>query len=109
MKIATPEIRTLAVNAHLSGKADKHQLASIFNVDIATINRWLRDARNEGRLAPRPRGHRTAVFSPEERERLEELLKKHPNITLQEIRTHFQKECSITTIFRTVKNISISK
>lgn len=105
MKIATPEVRTLAVNAHLSGKADKKQLADIFSVDIATLNRWIRDAQKEGRFAPRPRGHRSAAFSPEERERLRKILHKHPEMTLQEIRTYFQKACSLAAVSRTVRAV----
>lgn len=106
MKIASQEIRTLAVNAHFSGKADKRQIADIFNVDIATLNRWIRDAQREGRLAPRPRGHRNAAFSSQEREHLLQLLKEQPKMTLREIREHFQKTCSITTVSRTVKELS---
>lgn len=103
MKIATPEIRALAVNAHLAGTADKQQIAGIFNVDLTTLNRWIRDAQKEGRFTPRPRGHRKPAFTPEEQERLREMLDRQPEMTLREIRDRFQKSCSLTTVYRAVK------
>ena len=47
-------------------------------------------------------GHRISVFSPEERSQLSELINNKPDITLDEIRQHFQKSCSLPAIHKIV-------
>ena len=56
MKIATPEIRSIAVKAYASGAANRQQHADIFGYHIIyTIGRWTRESQQE-QLAPLPRG-----------------------------------------------------
>ena len=43
------------------------------------------------------------MFSEEEREQLVELLEKRPDMTLDEIRTHFGKQCSLNAVHKIVK------
>lgn len=50
-----------------------------------------------------PRGHRISMFSAEERKQLVELLEKRPDITLDEIRMHFGKQCSLNAVHKIVK------
>lgn len=105
MKAASPEIRRIVVEAYQSGKATKKQLADIFGFHIAAINRWIRTATQEGRYGPLARGHKKSTFSQREREELAELLKIKPNMTLAEVRDHFSKQCSLTTVCRTRKTV----
>jgi transposase len=105
MKTATEEIRTIVVNAYASGTATRKQLAAIFGYHIQSIGNWIREHQRNGRLAPRPKGHREAVFTPEEIEQLVEFLKSNPNATLAEIKIAFAKTCSLSAIYRTLKRI----
>ena len=98
MKIVSEEIRTLVVKAYSSGVASRKQLAEIFGYHIDSIGRWIRESQKTGLLAPQPRGHRAAKFNAEERERLAEFIEKNPDATLEEIRNHFQKRCSLVAI-----------
>ena len=102
MKTATAEIRTLVVKAYTSGVATRKQLAEIFGYHIQSIGNWIREYKREGRIAPRPKGHRKSVFSLEEREQLVALLKNNVDITLAEIKEHFGKNCSLSAIHRIV-------
>ena len=43
------------------------------------------------------------MFSEEERKLLVELLEKRPDITLDEIRMHFGKQCSLNAVHKIVK------
>jgi transposase len=59
MKTATEEIRSLVVKAYTSGTATRKQLAEIFGYHIQSIGNWIREHQRDGRLAPRPKGHKT--------------------------------------------------
>ena len=49
------------------------------------------------------RGHRNFIFSTEERKQHVELLEKRSDITLDEIRMHFGKQCSLNAVHKIVK------
>jgi transposase len=104
MKIASPEIRSIAVKAYLSGTANRRQLADIFGYHIETIGRWIRENR-QGRTGPLPRGHRRSVFSPEELEQLAVYLENNPDATLSELRERFGKQCSLPALHKIARNI----
>jgi transposase len=102
MKKASEEIRTIVVKAYLSGAASRPQLSAIFGYTPACISNWVREYKQEKRLAPRPQGHRKAVFTGAELEQLAALLRKKVDLTLAEIRDHFCKTCSLVAIHKTV-------
>lgn len=105
MSIATPEIRKIAVEAYLAGKATQQQLADILGFHRTAIVRWLREYRKDGRLEPQVRGHMAKAFSPEEKERLAALVKEKPDLTLEEIRAALSKECSLMAVHRELKRL----
>lgn len=107
MKKASEEIRTLAVKAYLSGTSSRKQLSVIFGYSLASISNWVREYKQEKRLAPRPQGHRKAAFSDEELGQLSELLKEKVDLTLAEIKEHFHKECSLVAIHNTVVKLGL--
>jgi transposase len=102
MKIATEEIRGLVVKAFLSKTASRQQLSEIFGYTPASISNWVREYKRENRLAPLPQGHRKAVFTDSELQQLIKLLEERVDLTLAEIKEHFQKQCSLVAIHRTV-------
>ena len=102
MKTATAETRELVVKAYSSGVATRKQLAEIFGYHIQSIGNWIREYEREGRVAPRPKGHRQSVFGSEEREQLIALLKNNVDMTLAEIKDYFGKTCCLAAIHRIV-------
>lgn len=102
MRIASEEIRTIVVKAYLSGAASRQQLSEIFGYSPASISNWVREYKQEQRLAPRPSGHRRSIFTDTELEQLSELLDKNVDLTLSEIKEHFRKQCSLVAIHKTV-------
>lgn len=102
MKIASQEIRTLAIKAYDLG-VPPQQIAETLGYHLNSINRWLRAYQTEGRVKALPRGHRISIFSTEERKQLIELLEKSQDITLDEIRMHFGKQCSLNAVHKIVK------
>ncbi|MDR2055605.1 MAG: hypothetical protein LBQ10_07045, partial [Desulfovibrio sp.] len=99
------EIRSLVVKAYTSGTATRKQLAEIFGYHIQSIGNWIREHQRDGRLAPRPKGHRKSVFTPEEIEQLSKFLKSNPDATLVEVKTIFAKNCSLSAIHRIIRRI----
>ncbi len=102
MKAASTEIRTMVINAYLEKKATPKKLADIFGYSYATICNWIRSYETENRLSPKPGGHRKSCFSDEEKVQLRELIEKKVDITLEEIRQHFSKNCSLVAIHKHV-------
>ena len=105
MKIANEEIRGLVVKAFLSGTASRQQLSEIFGYTPASISNWVREYKQEQRLAPRPQGHRKPAFTDAELEQLSALLEENVDMTLAEITEHFHKQCSLVAIHKTVARI----
>lgn len=102
MKTASSETRALVVKAYKSGTASRKQLSEIFGYHIQSIGNWIRAYEREERLAPHAKGHRKSVFSDEEKTALTELLRSDVDVTLEEIREMFGKECSLSAIHRIV-------
>lgn len=107
MKTACAETRTRVVKAYTSGIATRKQLAEIFGYHIQSIGNWIREYNREGRIAPRPKGHRKSVFTDDEKEKLIEVIKKNTDITLKEIRELFGKSCSLAAIHKTVVKLGL--
>ena len=105
MSIASPEIRKIAVEAYLSAKATQKQLADILGFHRTAIVRWVREYRKEGKLEPRVRGHMAKAFSAEEKERLAAMIDDKPDLTLDEIREAFSKNCSLMAVHRELKRL----
>jgi transposase len=105
MSIANTAIRKIAVEAYLSGKATQQQLAAIFGFHRTAIARWVREYRKDGRLAPQVRGHMPRTFTVDERELLSVKVKDKPDLTLEEIREAFSKDCSLMAVHRELKRL----
>lgn len=81
------------------------KLSEIFGYTTASIGNWIREYKQENRLAPRSQGHRKAVFTDAELQQLMALLEKNVDLTLAEIREHFDKQCSLVAIHKTVEKL----
>lgn len=108
MKFASPEIREKAVRAYLDGKGTARQLADIFGYTPTTICNWVRAYRETQQLAAKPNGHRKSCFTDEELIRLKEVISETPDITLQEIKTRFNKSCCLAAICRIVAKLGFT-
>ena len=102
MKTASSENRALVVKAYTSGIATRKHLAEIFGYHIQSIGNWIREFEREGRIAPHAKGHRKSVFTDEEKNALAQLFQDNTDITLEELREKFGKNCSLVAIHKTV-------
>ena len=104
MKTATSEVRFIAIKAYRSG-ISRQQVAEIVGYHLNSVSRWIREYERESRLEARERGRRPSIFSDKERKELIELIHNRVDMTLEEIRTHFAKDCSLTAIHKLLKSL----
>lgn len=104
MKTASSEVRAIAVKAYGAG-ISRQQIADIVGYHLNSIGRWIREFKRENRLEAHQRGHRGSIFSKDERDEIIELISKQPDITLEELRAHFAKPCSLNAIHKLLKSL----
>jgi transposase len=105
MGIASQEVRKRAIAACEAGGVSQSQVASLYGVDISTLERWLQRYRRTGQTAPLPRGHRRAVYEGQDAEHLDALITQAPDLTLEELREATGKICSIMAVQRATRRL----
>lgn len=104
MKTASSDIRLVVIRAHRAGLPRK-LICELVGYHVNTVNRWIRDYENDSRISPKNKGHRRAVFSNDELDRLRVLIEDRPDITLNEIREVFGKTCSLSSVYNHVRRL----
>src|SRR3954468_20433700 len=86
------------------------QVAERFLVSFSFVTRLLQLYRSTGSVEPRSHGGgNPAVLTPEDLERLRELIRKQPDATLEECRTHLGASCSLMTISRALSRLGLPR
>ena len=108
MGISSSDIRQRALTAHESGQGTQEEIAKLFGISTRTFQRWWKQYERTGTTSPRKRGHRTAVYSGKDLKRLDRVIDKHPDATLEELREFTGKSCSIMAVQRAVVRLGYS-
>ena len=98
MSIASEEKRTLALEAYRDRKGTQEEVARLFGVSVRTFRRWWQAYTVEGRTVPLPRGHNPPSLDAEMLQRLDGLIEKHSDWTLERLRDALGVSCSVVTI-----------
>jgi transposase len=86
------------------------QIAQRFLVSVSFVTRLLQLHRATGSVEPRPHGGgHPAVLTPEDLERLRELIRDRPDATLEECRRHLGTSCSLATISRALLRLGLPR
>lgn len=81
------DLRQRALETIQRGDGSVRQIARRFLVSVSFVTRLLRLHRSTGSLQPRPHGGgNPAVLTPDDLERLRELIRQQPDATLVECR-----------------------
>jgi transposase len=96
------------LDAYFAGKGTQEEIAKLYGISTRTFQRWRDRYRLDGSTAPEKRGHRRAAFAGAELQRLDELIEKHPDATLEELRDMSGKSCSIMSVQRAVVRLGYS-
>jgi transposase len=105
MRIIHKELRLRALKAYSTGRYTQSHLAEVYGVTRKTISNWLRIERTEGRVEPLPKGHRRESFTDEEKVLMVELIKAKPDLTLEQIRSLLDKDCTLPTVHNALRRL----
>jgi len=105
MGIASSDTRRRALEAYRAEKGTQEEIASLFGISTRTFQRWCRQFDSDGSTTPGERGHRPAVYSDKKLERLDKLVAKRPDATLEELREATGESCSLMSVQRAVARL----
>src|SRR3954454_988308 len=88
------------------GEGSLRQIARRFLVSVSFVTRLLRTHRTTGAVEPKPHGGgNLPVLTPEDLERVRELIRQQPDATLEECRQRLGLSCSTMTISRALRRL----
>jgi transposase len=104
------DLRQRIVDTIQRGDGTIRQVADRFLVSFSFVTRLLQLYRSTGSVEPRPHGGgNPPVLTPEDLRRLRELIRKRPDATLEECRTHLGAPCSLMTISRALSQLGLPR
>lgn len=110
MKAYSQDLRKRILDTVQRGEGTLRQIARRFLVSVSFVTRLLQRHRSAGSLEPRPHGGgNPAVLSPEDLERLRELVRQQPDVTLEECRQRLGASCSTMTISRALRKLGLPR
>jgi transposase len=105
MRISTEGVRQRAILAYEAKEGTQAQIAKMYRVSLRTFQRWWRQYRQRGTCAPGQRGHRRAAYEGKDLRKLDRLVSKHSDSTLEELREATGKDCSIMAVHRALDRL----
>jgi len=108
MTISSSDIRERALKAYAKGRSTQTEIASMYGISTRTFQRWYKQYEEKGSTQPGKRGHRTAAYSGDDLVRLDRIVSKHPDATLEELRELTGKTCSIMAVQRALVRLGYS-
>jgi transposase len=104
------DLRQRIVDTASRGDRTLSQIAERFLVSVSFVTRLLQLHRTTGSVEPRPHGGgHPAVLTPEDLERLRQLIRDRPDATLEECRRHLGSSCSLATISRALSRLGLPR
>ena len=106
MKTYSMDLRERVMEACDSKTESRAQTAKRFNVSVFWVKKLLRLRRTTGSFAARPHGGgRTAVFSGQTLQQLQDLVEQKPDATLRELLDATGMKVSIMAVFRALDRL----
>lgn len=103
------DLRERIVLAVERGEHSIRHIAQLFSVSLSFIVRLLQRYRRTGSVQPQPYPGAPRKLKAAQEARLRELVRKHPDATLAELRQRLGVRCSLMTIVRTLKRLHITR
>ena len=110
MKPHSMEIRQRIVAALDAKEGSQREIAERYGVSGSFIVRLLQHRRKTGGLEPSPHGGgRSFSLDADARRRLAEMVGKQPDATLQKLKTFGGFDCTLTTLWRTLRRMGLTR
>jgi transposase len=107
------EVRERVVAAHREGKGTYEELADLFGVGTASVNRWLRLERETGSLVPKPPPGREPKLDEKGRAVLRELVEQDSDATLAELGKQIRERLGVklvpSAVFKVLAKMGITR
>ena len=104
MRPYSMDLRERVATAVDEGEGPQREIARLFRVSHSFVSRLLQRRRQKGTLAPEPHGGGpTPVLSPDNQRLLQHMIREHNDDTLDQLRQRCSFDCSLTTIWRTLR------
>jgi transposase len=109
MKTLSLDFRKRIVAACDRGEQTQARIAERFEVSLGMVKKLLAQRRRTGDLAPRHRfSGRKPKITPERQKHLRELVRAHPDLTLEELRKAVQLDCTLPAIHYALGRMGLS-
>ena len=111
MATLSTDLRERIVTAYDRGDGDgtRLQVAERFDVSLGMVKKLLQQRRDTGDIGPRHRySGRKPKIMPKHPRHLERLMRKHPDITLEELRNAIGVECTLQAIHYVLIGLGLS-
>jgi transposase len=94
MQPYSKDLRQRVVDSYARGEGTKKALASRFAISLSSVERWIRQYKATGSVAPRPNpaGKARAIVKESDRELLVQYYKEQPDMTYDEMAERFSRE-----------------
>ena len=110
MKTYSMDLRTRVWQACQQKQGTEKEMAERFGVSIDWVRKIKRLHRETGSIAPLPNGgDRRSIFTGKLQEQLKQVIDKHPDATLNELRELCDVKCSHVTVWRALKKIGYTR
>lgn len=110
MHAYSQDLRQRILDAVQRKEGSIRQIARRFAVSLSFVVRLLQTYRRTGSIEAKPHGGgHPPVLTPEDLERLRELIRRRPDATLEECRQHLGGSCSTTTISRALDKLGLPR
>ena len=103
------DLRQRILNAYDRGDVSREQVARRYEVSLGMVKKLLSQRLHTGDIAPRHhRSGRKPLIVDSHRREMRLLLKKQPDLTLEEIRVHLGLECTIQAIHYVLADMGLT-
>ncbi len=100
MKVLSLDLRERIVASYDEGKSTREEIAKRYQVSVGMVKKLLQQRRNTGSLKARyDRCGRKPLILESHRQQMRTLLRAKPDLTLEELRTALQLECTLPAIY----------
>src|SRR5947209_346611 len=110
MRPYSNDLRERILAAVDRGEDSLRDIAALFCVSLSFIVRLLQRYRSTHSVQPKPHGGGVQpCIKDQDLLRLQQLVREHPDATLAELRDQLGMPCSLTTIFRALRRLKITR
>ena len=109
MATLSTDLRERIVAAYDRGDGTRQQVADRYNVSLGMVKKLLQQRRRTGDIAPRHRySGRKPKITAKHQEKLKRLVRRRPDMTLEELREAIGVECTLPAIHYALGRMGLS-